>query len=362
MQRIGGAFVAGAELPFLVVHRVGHQRPAHALANAAANGIQKLADNKQRQTLAVRSDGQNKHQDIGQNADTSTDGNSFLLADFADDFANKGDEQEQADIRKHADDTGNTSVFKIGLEHDLKSSLSAVHTDEQADRGQRGAHCRAVAQEVAGSLQRVELGRVFLQRDLRIHTHDGVADHKLESDETKNAHDERDDENTLTQQIVAGIVNQHRQNNRSRNTADHGTHGTTGGKFRTLDRVRRDQRKHGAVRNVGNGVERIPQDIAGHEQNALYNVGSACPGHEAQSAGHQQADRTGPDVGKEFVALVLTLVRVDHRADHRVVDRIPNLHEQQKGSHQDGIDAHVLRPENGERAFQREAHVTAEVA
>ena len=134
MQRIGGAFVAGAELPFLVVHRVGHQRPAHALANAAANGIQKLADNKQRQTLAVRSDGQNKHQDIGQNADTSTDGNSFLLADFADDFANKGDEQEQADIRKHADDTGNTSVFKIGLEHDLKSSLSAVHTDEQEIR------------------------------------------------------------------------------------------------------------------------------------------------------------------------------------------------------------------------------------
>ena len=58
----------------------------------------------------------------------------------------------------------------------------------------------------------------FLQRDLRIHTHDGVADHKLESDKAKNAHDERDDENTLAPQIVAGIVNQHRQNNRSRNS------------------------------------------------------------------------------------------------------------------------------------------------
>ena len=215
---------------------------------------------------------------------------------------------------------------------------------------------------MAGSLQRVELGGVFLQRDLRIHAHDGVADHKLESDEAQNTHDERDDEDTLTTQIIGGIVNQERENNLAGHAASHGTHGTAGGKLRTLDRISRDQRKHGAVRNVGNGVERIPQNVTSHEQNALYNVGSACPGHEAQSAGHQQADRTGPDVGKEFVALVLTLVRVDHRADHRVVDRIPNLHEQQKGSHQDGIDAHVLRPENGERAFQREAHVTAEVA
>ena len=84
--------------------------------------------------------------------------------------------------------------------------------------------------------------------------------------------------------------------------------------------------------------------------------------HETEDTGKCKRYHKDFNPRFEFVTGFSNHPAIRERSHNRVVDRIPNLHEQQKGSHQDGIDAHVLRPENGERAFQREAHVTAEVA
>ena len=121
--------------------------------------------------------------------------------------------RKQADIRKHGDDTGNLRIFEIGLERDLKSSRSAIHTDEQAHRSQRGAPLpRGCAGKWPVAFSGLNLGASSFSVTC-VSTRTTVLRIKLESDETKNAHDERDDENTLTTQIIASIVNQHQENN-----------------------------------------------------------------------------------------------------------------------------------------------------
>ena len=56
------------------------------------------------------------------------------------------------------------------------------------------------------------------------------------------------------------------------------------------------------------------------------------------------------------------MVSVDQGADQRVVDGVPHLNGQQQAGHNDGVDAHELRPEDGQAALQGETGVAAEVA
>ena len=67
-----------------------------------------------------------------------------------------------------------------------------------------------------------------------------------------------------------------------------------------------------------------------------------------------------PCVGRHTV-VVLILNGVDHGADQRVVDRVPDLHEQQQTGHCQLVDTHELGPEDRQITFEGKAHVAAEV-
>ena len=83
-------------------------------------------------------------------------------------------------------------------------------------------------------------------------------------------------------------------------------------------------------------------------------------GEEAGSA-YRKSYRAEENVLKEFVPLVLTLVRIDYRADKRIVDCIPYLNHDEKQCIPE-VELHELCPEDRHCALERKAHVAAEIA
>src|SRR5699024_5454714 len=131
---------------------------------------------------------------------------------------------------------------------------------------QRSADGGAVADERAHRLDDVELGHLFAGLDLGIHADNGGTDHELEEEQADAAHDEGDPEDALAKQGVGSVIDEDGQQGTGDEVGDHGTGAAEGGQLRTLDRVVGNQGHHGAVRHVGHGVESVPDNVTGDEQ------------------------------------------------------------------------------------------------
>src|SRR5699024_2894524 len=314
-------------------------------SDTAADCADQLTHHKETKSFSVRSDRQNQHQNVCDDHNERTNRNGFFLTEFCNDLSYKRSKQEQTQIRYHTCNTGNLRILKVRLESNLHCHLCAVHTDKLSNRRQSRSYCRTVSQEVSDCFDNVKFLSLLTYGNLSFHTNLRIADHELESDESKNAHDKSDEENSLSGQVVACIINQERQDNRTGDTSQHRTDGTCCGKFCSLYRFRSDQRQQGTVRNIRYGIECIPADISYNEQDVLNHTRSALPGNKTKCTCYHQTDRTKPNVRKKFVSLILAFVRVYHCTDHRVVDCVPYLHQQKKKRHCVVADPHKLGPE-----------------
>ena len=195
-----------------------------------------------------------------------------------------------------------------------------------------------------------------------LNANDGIANHVLEGDEPQDAHDQGDAKHDLTAEVVARIIDEERQQNTGSKGAYHAAHAAAGRELSALNGVVRDKRKQRAVGNVCNRIERIPQHVSRHEQDALDHVGSRGPRNVAQGTSNQQANGTRPYICEELVTTVLVGISVYHGTNDGVVDSIPNLNDQQQRCHKYAIDTHELGPIDNEEALESKAHVASKVA
>ncbi len=122
-----------------------------------------------------------------------------------------------------------------------------------------------------------------------------------------------------------------------------------------------DERKQRAVGNVCYGVESIPDYISRNEDNEFRPNGGTGKRKEAACTAYDQPKRADPDVLQEFVSFVPVLICINHGSDQRIIDGIPELHDNKK-QRIPGTHAHNLCPEQCHGALERKTHVASKVA
>jgi hypothetical protein len=183
----------------------------------------------------------------------------------------------------------------------------------------------------------------------------------LEAYEAKHAHDESREEYSGTVERFVIIVNDKRKDDHGEHIANHGADGTPCGKRSSVCGFIGNKGEQGAVGNVCDCVESVPDNVAGDEDDYLRPCGSTGERKEATSSAYDKANGTEPNVSEEFVSLIFASVRVNDGTDKGVVDSVPylNHYEQQRVPK---AQAHYLCPEKRHRTLERKAHVAAKVA
>ena len=290
MHRICSTFVTNTEFPLFVIHRIRHQGPGYTGSNTGSHRIDQLADYKKHKSSSIRSDRKDKHQDIRKYTDKRTDSDCFFLSESFNDLADKRHIENQSDIGNHSDNTGDLRVLKVRLEHNLQRRLCSVHTDKHTYRRQGSSYSRTVTQEVSDRLNNIKLLSFLTDFDLSFHTDLCIPNHKLERNKSDHTHNQSDQEDSVSHQVITCIINKERQKNLTCHTAQGRTDRAPGRQLCTLNRIRGNQGQQRTVRNIRDRVKCIPQNITSYEQNILYHTRRTTPWNITKRSCHQQSD------------------------------------------------------------------------
>jgi len=360
VQRIDGAFFAGAEFPFIIIDRVAHHGPRHGGIDTQTEGEEELADDIDDQIQSGVIGCDNEQAQTGYDGNDGAEGGQFFFAELGNGVTGQRGKHHNGDHGKELDDTRDLHVLKIGLEDDGNGGGSALHTDEHTHGGNGGADSRTVFQEVAECLEDIELGHFFADFRSGIDADLGIADHELEAEEAEDAHDESGNKDAFADEVIILVIDEERQDDHREHIAEDGADGAPSRKGGSVLDVVRNEGEQRAVGHVGDGIESVPYDIAGDEDDELGPDRSVGERQEAAGAANDEPDGAGKYVGQEFVAFIGATVGVDNRADEGVVDRIPHLNDDEK-KRVPQVHTHKLCPEDGHGAFECKTHVASKV-